>query len=226
MLTFYKVSGAAEAANALQKRLLQELSGHKRVLWFVTGGSNIALSVAIMSNIPVESRANLAIMLTDERYGSFDHPDSNARQLREAGFDTSGATFIPVLTPENLSLEAACSRYQDALKTAFTYADVVIAQFGIGPDGHIAGILPHSPAVQARKLATGYDGGNFVRITITPPAFKHIDAAYAYACGSTRHLALVNLQQKKLVLASEPAQILKRLAESYVYNDQVEGKSV
>lgn len=174
----------------------------------------------------METRCHIAIMLTDERYGIYDHPDSNARQLREAGFDASEATFIPVLTPENLSLEATCSRYNEALRTAFAYADVVIGQFGIGPDGHIAGILPHSSAVRARKLVAGYDAGNFIRITMTPPAFSHIGVAYAFAGGSTKHAALLSLQQKKLALSVQPAQILRRVAESYIYNDQVEGESI
>jgi len=225
VLTLSQVrSGDVTVVGPLTKRLLDELSAGKRVLWLVCGGSNIPLSVAVMKTIPLELREKLTIMLTDERYGKYDHPDSNTRQLREAGFDASGATVKFVLTPENMPLEVTCRQYASALEEAFMLADLVIAQFGIGPDGHIAGMLPHSPAVTSSELIVGYDAGNFVRITMTPVAFKSIQAAYAFVFGDSKREALQNLLAGQLTLDEEPAQILKQLPEAFVYNDQVEGE--
>lgn len=223
MLTLYNIPNAEEAAQALLKRLVAELSEKKRVLWLVPGGSNIPLSVSVMREIPAELQPGLAIMLTDERYGDYNHPDSNTRQLREAGFETGQASVVSVLTPENKNLADTCKRYNQAIKTAFAYADSIIGQFGMGADGHIAGMLPHSPAVHARTLVAGYDAGNFIRITLTPPAIQQIHAAYAFVYGEPKRPTLENLLHKQLTLTEQPAQILKRLPESYVYNDQLEG---
>lgn len=225
MLRFYKTTKSSDAIGALTQRLKQELSGHKRVLWLVPGGSNIPLSVQVMRELAPETHANLAIMLTDERYGLLNHPDSNTLQLTEAGFDPGTATVIPVLTADNLSLEATCARYNQAISTAFDNADVIVGQFGMGADGHIAGMLPGSPAVNSKDLVAGYDAGNFIRITLTAKALKHVDVAYVFAYGDAKHEALTKLKTKKLTLKEQPAQVLKQMPESYMYNDQVEGEA-
>lgn len=218
---FIKVTEPQSAAEALTQRLRQELSKDQRVLWLVPGGSNIPLSVQVMHALLPATQQRLAIMLTDERYGTLDHPDSNTRQLREAGFTPGEATVVPVLTPENLPLAETCARYEAAIRVAFDNADVVIGQFGMGADGHIAGVLPGSPAINSRNLVAGYDAGNFVRITLTPPAIKQISAAYLFAFGEAKREALINLQSKTLPLTQQPAQIIKSLPEAYVYNDQI-----
>jgi 6-phosphogluconolactonase/glucosamine-6-phosphate isomerase/deaminase len=84
-------------------------------------------------------------MLSDERYGPVGHPDSNAAALDLAGFAPMQANVIPILVA-GLDLAATRENYQAAALAAFQKAEIVIGQFGIGSDGHIAGILPNSPA--------------------------------------------------------------------------------
>ena len=212
-----------DGAAPLRDRLLAELQVNKQVLWLVPGGSNIPLSVAVMRGLPDDPTKNLTIYLTDERYKNetdVAHPDSNTRQLHEAGFDPKQARQVNVLAP-GLSLEETSEQYALSIAAAFEAADTVIAQMGMGPDGHVCGILPGSPAVDSEKLVCGYATETFTRITLTPTALKqYVDAAYVYAFGEAKKEGLNNLVGD-LPLSDQPAQILKQLPESYVYNDQL-----
>lgn len=204
----------------LYDRLVEELQTGDQVLWLVPGGSNIPLAADISKRLPEDLTKNLRIYLTDERYGDVWHPDSNTRQLEEAGFDPKQATMVPVLSGD-LSLQETTEHFADALADAFASSDVVIGQFGMGPDGHIAGILPGTPAVSSEDLAVGYPTDTFTRITMTFEAIKHVDVAFVYAFGDAKRPALENLQNDDLSLDEQPAQILKQLPEAYVFNDQL-----
>ncbi len=210
----------ADGEAPLYERLVTELKTGDKVLWLVPGGSNIPLAAAISKRLPDDLTKNMTIMLTDERYGAVWHEDSNTRQLDEAGFDAKKGTIIPVLTGD-LSLQETAEHYADALADAFIQADVIIGQFGMGADGHIAGMLPGSPAVTSDELAVGYETDTFVRVTMTAEAITHVDAAYVYAFGEAKRAALENLASKEQELTEQPAQILKSLPEAYVYNDQI-----
>jgi 6-phosphogluconolactonase/glucosamine-6-phosphate isomerase/deaminase len=216
MLKFANIASPQEAVDILTERLASELTAKKRVLWLVSGGSNIAIEVAVMQKLPANLQPYLAIML-DERYGPVGHKNSNLQQLYKAGFAPAKATVVPVLTPENLSLEATAARYQAAAKTAFDNADVIIAQLGIGADGHISGILPGSTAVAAKGLVAGYRTAEFERITFTFAALKKVTATYVFAFGEGKREQLERLRDQKLPLKIQPAQILKRIPEAYVY---------
>lgn len=219
MLQFIHQSDSIQAATALTERLHKELAAGKQTVWLVCGGSNIPLVVAIMRSIPVELTANLTVMLTDERYGKPSHPDSNWKQLYDAGFQPGKAHVIETLQPE-LTLQDTCAMYDKALRHTLPGADLVIAQFGIGGDGHIAGILPQSAGLSEDHWVVGYDAGTFKRITITPPVWKYIKVAYAFVYGGSKQTALELLQHKDVPVRDQPAQLLKALPEAYVYTDQ------
>lgn len=210
-----------EGITDLSQRLDKELANGKRVLWLVSGGSNIKASVKVMSGLPSERTANLTIMLGDERYGEVGHPNSNWAQLLQAGFNPGKATAYPVLQ-EDLSFEGTIDRFNKLANRAFAENDIVLAQLGIGADGHIAGILPDSEAAhEDTELVKGYSGGQHQRITLTFPALLKVDASYTFAYGESKHQALVNLQQGTLDIINQPSQILRELPEAYIYNDQL-----
>lgn len=221
MLTFHKLPPPEKAATALLGALLEPLNKGSRVLWLVPGGSNIPLSVKVMDQIPDDLTKNLVMMLTDERFGPVDHKDSNLRQLAEAGFDNKQAIFVPTLVAGKY-LEETVTYYDGVFNDMTRVADTVIAQFGIGPDGHIAGIKPHSPAVTDKALAAGYKAEDFTRITLTPAALIQASAAYAFVYGDSKLDALEKLKNEGLSLEDEPAQLLKLIPKSFVYNDQIE----
>lgn len=222
MLHFQKVSDATSASGIISERLIKELRDKKQVLWLLSGGSNIAVEVAALNAVPSELRANLTIMLSDERFGPYGHKDSNMQQLHDAGFEPGSAHVVPVIVPESLPMEATTSHYADNIRQALAVADVSIVQLGLGTDGHIAGILPHTPAVNATELVTSYKTENFDRITLTFSALKQTTATYVFAFGTDKRTQLVWLRDADLPVDEQPAQILKQFAEAYVYNDQID----
>lgn len=202
---------------------MSELSAGKRVLWLVCGGSNIAAEAAIMQALPADLSENLTVTLTDERYGEIGHKDSNWQQLMEAGFDVKAGKAMPVLI--GTSLKQTVVNYAELARELTAGNDITIALFGIGGDGHIAGILPGSPAArEATALAAGYDSPPYTRLTLTFPALQHIDVAYAMAFGTAKQAALQRLQNEDLPLTEQPSQILKQLPEAALFSNQVGGK--
>ena len=219
-MQFIQTDDRGLAAAALRTRLETELSAGRKVLWLLSGGSNIAISVAVMHVLTDALTQHLTIMLIDERHGPVGHHDSNAQQLMAAGFDVKHSTFIPVLADDQ-DLQTTRDSYDEQLRIAFTENEVIIGQLGIGPDGHIAGILPGSPATESTELVAAYDSAMFDRITLTSHALKRLKIAYVYAFGADKADALSKLQDETIPYAEQPAQILKELPEVYIFNDSI-----
>lgn len=207
----------------LAGRLTRELQSGRQVLWLLSGGSNIAASVQIIKLVPKELSGQLRISLADERYGPVGHDDSNWAQLLRAGFEAKDAKLEPLLEAGK-SFEETVSKFEALIAGAFANRVSVIAQLGIGDDGHIAGILPKSAGAEPTdKLAVGYRSDPFTRISLSFTAIRRLTAGYAFAFGASKRAALTSLIHTDLPLAEQPAQILKQLNEAYVYNDQVGG---
>lgn len=219
-MQFLKVEDWQPGIDALAARLTKELKAQKKVLWLVPGGSNIHAASEIMMTLPEGLTENLAILLTDERYGTVGHKDSNYKQLHDIGFDRKQATFMPTVI-EGLTLQETVHHYEEVVARAFARADMVIGQFGIGNDGHIAGILPHSSASTSADLVAGYEAAPYHRITLTFEALVQLSVAYAFVFGKDKQPALDRLKNEELSLQDQPSQILKHLPEAYIYNDQV-----
>ncbi len=213
--------GWEEGIADLTQRLVRELSAGRRVLWLVTGGSNLPASVKIMGSISDDLSRNLTVMLADERYGAPGHADSNWAQLMDSGFQGKHATLLPLLQAGD-SFERAAERYNQLAGQAFNEAEVTISQIGIGADGHVAGILPESPAArETTAMVIAYDSPPYTRLTMTFPALQRITADYSFAFGENKRQTLTMLEQKQLDPIMQPAQIFKQLPEAYIYNDQI-----
>lgn len=224
-MKFIRVEGTVELEHALISELDLALSQNKPVLWLLTGGSNIAVETRVMAALAPTNFANLTMVLTDERHGEPGHADSNFFQLQQAGFNTRGAIFKDILTPGATLVDCAEAAGL-VMKKAFSGAGEVIGFFGMGADGHIAGILPNSPAaVRDEKWMIGYDGGQFRRITLTPFALSHVQTAYVGAFGPEKLTALETLQHTMLPMPEQPAQILRSLPTVYIYNNQIGDES-
>ncbi|MBU6231999.1 MAG: 6-phosphogluconolactonase [Patescibacteria group bacterium] len=205
----------------ISDRIIKELSAGKKVLWLVPGGSNIPLAVETMNYIKAavgrDEMHRLTISLTDERYGRVGHVDSNWQQLLDAGFDPGGAASIPVLCGS--AYEETISDWGSKIHRAFGGNDLIIGQFGIGSDGHIAGIHPHSVAVESKEFVCGYGTSRYSRITLTIKAILGIHAAYAFALDSAKKIVLETIRDKSLPIAEQPAQVLKKLPEAHLYGE-------
>lgn len=223
-MRYILTAGWDDGVAELTERLVRELAHGQRVLWLVSGGSNIGPEVEVMGNISRQLSQNLTITLADERYGPLGHPESNWTQLMQAGFQGQKSTLLPVLQA-GLNFRQTIQNYNHLITEAYDTNDVIIAQLGVGADGHIAGIMIDSVAAKETKvLVAGFKSSEtppLQRMTLTFAGLRQVTAAYTFAFGAGKKQALSSLQSQSLPLNQQPAQILKELSEAYVYNDQV-----
>lgn len=200
--------------------LLSDTLKTSKVLYLITGGSNADIEIEILNGVNSEVTENLFILLADERYGPSNHQDSNYTQLINKGFNVKNATFVNLLS-DNLGPEETLQLYTDIYKYYKGEADVVIAQLGIGSDGHIAGVLPNSPGVNSSEIATYYESTPYQRLTLSLETLKDIDKAFVFCFGEDKKDALTKLEEGSLDKNTLPSIILKDLADVIVYNDQI-----
>jgi 6-phosphogluconolactonase/glucosamine-6-phosphate isomerase/deaminase len=215
-LTIKTTTKIDDCADFISSSILKQLKSNKRVLFFVTGGSSIAVCVKISEIIKKSSHHNLTIMLTDERYGPINHPDSNWYKLIEAGFSLPEARLIPILTGDTHDITT--KKFNIILNQEFENAEYKIGLFGVGIDGHTAGILPETIAVNSPNLASGYNTSTFSRITITPLAIEKLDEAIVWIQGKTKWQILKDLEND-INIAKQPAQILKKVPLLTIFTD-------
>ncbi|HQU08026.1 MAG TPA: 6-phosphogluconolactonase [Candidatus Paceibacterota bacterium] len=203
----------------LARQLHMQLSMGARVLWLVPGGSGIAVAVRTAHALQAHHApfAQLTVTLTDERYGPVGHTDSNWAMLETAGFSLPGATLMPVLT--GVSRKETTRLFAKALADALEQATYRIGLFGIGADGHTAGILPGSIAAVSDELAEAYDAGTFERITITPRVIEQLSEVVAYAAGEEKWPTLATLIATGADISTQPAQALKHAVHTTLFSD-------
>lgn len=193
------------------------LDAGQKVLWLIPGGSASVVAIEVMQRLEQSKLANLYITLTDERYGPLGHPNENWTQLVNAGFETGAAQTYRVLTGE--APECTTDHFDQKLQEWLPQVDFAIGLFGVGADGHTAGIKPHSPAVESDERAAYFVGEDFERITITPNAIRDIDEAVVYACGTAKFPVLQSLIEESLPLDEQPAQALKLAGSTMLFSD-------
>lgn len=197
------------------------LSSHLKkgeyVLWLVPGGSAIAVAAAVSKNLAKLDLSKLTVSLSDERYGELDHKNENWPQLFAAGFDLPGATLHRVLSGDSRSETTA--QQASFLYEAMQINDFKIGLFGMGSDGHIAGIKPGTVAVTDHAFAESYVATDFERITITTYAITQLSEAVLYAYGPEKYEQIKKLQRESLSLEAQPAQVLKQVKKSTIFTD-------
>ena len=214
-LRFVKISSPGPVVQYLVDVIGRKLRAGERVLWQVSGGSAIAVEVAVSKALMHQQLDRLTVTLTDERPGPVGHPDSNWLQLEQAGFTLPGAGLRPVLTGESSAADTA--RFNRFLSEQYDRARFRIGLFGIGPDGHTAG-LPAQNAPEHTGYAAYYEAGPFRRISSTPAALARLDEAVVFAVGESKHPQLDRLSQD-LPVTEQSAQALKQAPVITVFND-------
>jgi 6-phosphogluconolactonase/glucosamine-6-phosphate isomerase/deaminase len=215
-LNIKKAAKAEEVAKFIALSVLNQLKSGKNVLLFLTGGSSVDIGVKISDLLKKHDCKNLTIMLTDERYGKVGHPDSNWQQLIEQGFDLPQANLVPVLTGDDLALTT--EKFNENLAYEFNIAHYRIGLFGIGLDGHTAGILHDSVALKSTDLVCGYETPKFSRITITPNLIENLDEAVVFLRGEEKWPVLEDFK-KNIDIMKMPAQVLKKVPLLTVFTD-------
>jgi 6-phosphogluconolactonase/glucosamine-6-phosphate isomerase/deaminase len=211
--TFIKVGSVDPVVEYLSNTLNSHLNQGQKVLWLVSGGSAIPVEVLVAQKLTGSHLGNLTIAPTDERPGPVGHPDSNWHQLGLKGFAVTGAASFPVLNGGSSQDQA--EKFGRFLEHELSANDYKVALFGIGPDGHTAGI----PALHAEILSgmtALYEAGPFRRISMTPAAIAHLDEAVVVALGESKWPVLDHLTPDSEVSASN----LFRAPKLTIFNDR------
>jgi len=207
------VLGITDVCDFLVQRIKTLLTAGDQVLLLLSGGSAIDLEIqALKAILELPQVANLLVSQVDERYGHVSHPNSNWQQLLERGFDPKKMLHNPILHGKNLS--ATATDFSSFLENE--KKRTIVGVFGIGADGHTAGILPGSTAIAETNTVAAYESSPHTRITIAPPFFSHIDLALVWAVGEVKQRQLERLQSD-LDPAEQPAQLLKQCQELYIF---------
>jgi 6-phosphogluconolactonase/glucosamine-6-phosphate isomerase/deaminase len=220
----------------LVERIGSRIVQNVPTLFLVSGGSTADTAVDVcrkllerFPNGTNKLKTLFTLSLIDERFGSDGHQDSNWKLLVDRGLETENFRTFPVLTLSNPGPEdfgAAVARFNSFLRGAVLKSArkelYIVTLFGIGSDGHTAGILPGSPASRMETsndtYATGYQEERFKRITITPSFFPNIDCAVVYAAGPSKQPALNELLHEGPA-EQLPARFLKLAKETLIFTD-------
>lgn len=222
----FVVSDPESVARAVGARMRTLLQSKPAVLWLVSGGSNIPIQHAIMEMVPDSLSRKLVIVPVDERFGPFGHKDSNSRQMRDAGFDPKHAEWIDPLD-YGLSLAETVRLFNDTLSRKIADGAYIVGTFGVGADGHTAGILPYSPALHSSEIAVGYNAPDYTRITICADSIaSHCDEAYISAFGENKKEAVMTILRRSDTREKIPALLFHNVDSSILYNDFIEKESV
>jgi 6-phosphogluconolactonase len=221
MAIHYMKVPSTKGAHALIQALQSAIDSKKKTVWLLSGGTNISIESFVASQLSLIGDALTAVMI-DERFGPPGHQDSNYQKLVQADFPVEKFKLAPILV-EGKSIEEAAAAHAAHVAAVFKEAEVIVAQLGLGADGHTAGVLPHSPAVESTQLVEHYQGPDFLRITLTLEALKKVHDAYVFAYGDDKHAAIRTLYEHEVGLAEQPSQILKLIPSVYIYNDCLEG---
>lgn len=220
MINFIKTKSTLECEEKLYKTLKDNLENNKKVLLIIAGGSNIPILKTVFDQLEFKLTSNIDIILSDERFGPSDYQESNFVKLIKYGFDKKKANFINILTNQDIKTSTRLLEKEFVQKSQ--KVDIIIAQLGIGEDGHIAGILPNSKALDSNNYVVNFKGPDFERITLSFKALKKIDIAIVAAYGAKKKKALKNLKNLKLPINEMPSRILQEIKSIYIYNDQLE----
>lgn len=213
----YSENPITASAEHLALVIKAHLAAGEQVVWFLSGGSGVKVVLETAKLLIGTDITNLHVTLTDERYGPIGHADENWQQLLDGGLALEGADLYRPLIGES------CAKTTDEfgawIMQVMSTANYTIGLFGIGADGHTAGIKPHSSAVETSAWADCFTGDDFERITITPFTISQLDEAVVQASGADKVPTLRQLAYDTLSLADQPAQVLKSVKKCTLYTD-------
>lgn len=199
----------AEAVAArLATRMVTAQAARGEASVVLTGGTvGIATLAALAGSRARDSVdwSRVNVWWGDERFVLAQHPDRNELQARRALLDHVAVDESRVHPmPAKLGaadgsgvgdVHAAAAAYAAELAghasleshAAVPHIDVLL--LGVGPDGHVASLFPHSPALYDMRTVVGVEGAPKPppqRISLTLPAIQSADEVWLIAAGESK----------------------------------------
>jgi len=215
-----KYKDCNEAVKDSASRLTSALGHPVKTLLLLSGGSSLVVAKEALAKLSSEQKKLITIAQIDERYGEPGHKDSNWNGIEEIAGDFNEYAGVANVLQGSGSIEEDAANYNARLKQLLVKNILKVGLYGVGADGHLAGMLPGSPADFMKytdgRLVVNFKGSDFPRITTTSALLKVLDEAIVFACGEDKQNA-INQLEKKLPVNEHPAQLLKEANVTYMY---------
>jgi 6-phosphogluconolactonase/glucosamine-6-phosphate isomerase/deaminase len=223
MTELFQYETCTDAVLAAKDYLLKQLNeseGH--ILLLLSGGSCLNPVREAFKELDDETLGRIDIAQIDGRYVDIGAEGSNWRQIKEAlgkkldKTDTQLAFLNTGDEPEDIAIT-----YEMELTALLENADEVIGFYGIGTDGHIAGMLPTKDPEEFTRFLDGrlvvdYEAPDYVRLTTTLELITRLDEAVVFACGPEKVRAVAKLDEN-LPPHKHPAQLLKDAKRATIF---------
>lgn len=177
----------------------------------------MGVATKVLEGLVEVDTGSLCITLTDERYGKPGHKDENWTQLMQLGFAVESINAYRVLRGE--SPETTAVDFSQKLAKLFSTYSYRIGLFGMGADGHTAGILPGTVGVDSEELAVYFEGEDYPRVTMTGEAIMQLDEAVLFAYGESKHDQVRRLIYEDISPSEQPARLLLDAGTFSIYTD-------
>lgn len=239
---------------------IKENISDKKILLFLSGGSCVNIYGFLAKEIEqsdeiIQSRksTSLVIFQVDDRFlprkesgiksheskiknREINEEDINAYKIGKTGlWDVCSKRNVPYhVIPQEGSLEESAIQYSERILRYFKEKNIFkIGIFGIGEDGHTAGLMPGYQKCWDREIPyVGYENnGKFKkRITATPLFLRKLDVAYIIASGEKKKEVLARLrnfavsqspgEEKNSYTDQFPAYLLLQVPHLEVFTDR------
>jgi len=217
-------SAAEKVAKYIDQYVVNARTQSKNILFLTSGGSAFNILNYISEDI---YGPDITIGMLDERFD----PTNETNQFSQLAKTTfykraqkAGSHFINTRTLPEESFEDFTIKFEQGLTTwsKENPSGVTITTIGMGPDGHISGIMPFpenpdffDTLFMGEQWVVGYDatGKNPypLRTTTTPTFLKTITHTIIYIVGAEKSEAFCNMLQAGPI-AETPARLLPSLA--------------
>jgi 6-phosphogluconolactonase len=190
--TFASSDTQADAATrAVEQQLIEGLSDRGRASLVGTGGNSPGPVYDRLSHADLDW-AHIAVTLSDERHVDANSPNSNARLVRERLLvnRAAAAQFLPL------------TDYAERVMRKLMPFDAVM--LGMGPDGHIASLIPGSPVLAqgmdpngealTAESPQGFGAPPVARITLTLSALLQSHAIFLLIAGEAKRQVVEQAQ--------------------------------
>jgi 6-phosphogluconolactonase len=222
-------SAALEAAKLIAGEARAAVKDHGSFVMAVSGGRTpwIMLRDLAIEDLPWNA---VHVVQVDERIAPAGDPDRNLTHLRESLLEHAPLPpeQIHPMPVESSDLNAACTQYAQTLEIIAGAPPVLdLVHLGLGPDGHIASLIPGDPVDNVKDVdvaLTGtYQGRR--RMTLTYPILNRSRKILWLVTGSEKAEILARLLAKDPSIPAGQVQtdhaviIADRAAASRLDND-------
>jgi 6-phosphogluconolactonase len=134
----------------------------------------------------------------DDRFVSPDHPDSNVGMAQKTLLNSIEAQYVEAVSTATRDANTAAEEYASKLQAYYNSRNIDpnrpifdLVLLSLGPDGHIASLLPGSAALmESGRWAAAVQGRDHPRITLTYAVLESARDVLLLASGAMKRRAL------------------------------------